>query len=51
MHSIDTTDMPIYAAMIEEHGDVPADVRDTAERTLRRIEQVMDFRTQRPSAA
>ncbi|MDG4863410.1 hypothetical protein P8605_35245 [Streptomyces sp. T-3] len=51
MHSTDTTDMPIYAAMIEELGDVPADVRDTAEETLRRVEQVMDFRTQQSSAA
>lgn len=34
---------PIYAGLVRERGDVPADARDTAEKTLRMMEQVMDF--------
>ncbi|MDN3293297.1 hypothetical protein QWM81_04380 [Streptomyces ficellus] len=37
-------DAPIYDSLIEERGDVPADVRRTAEETLRQVTRAMDFR-------
>ncbi|MEV6012713.1 hypothetical protein AB0M29_38765 [Streptomyces sp. NPDC051976] len=37
-------DMPIYDALVEELGDVPAEARLTAERTLRDVGPLMDFR-------
>jgi hypothetical protein len=36
--------MPIYDALVEELGDVPAEVRLTAERTVRELDPLMDFR-------
>lgn len=45
------TDAPIYARLVEERGDVPAEVRGTAEQTWREVEQAMDsFRYTRRSA-
>ncbi|MEU0086576.1 hypothetical protein ACWGI0_10710 [Streptomyces sp. NPDC054802] len=43
MSAADRTDAPIYADLVEERGDVPADVRRTAEETLREMGRVMDF--------
>jgi hypothetical protein len=42
--------MPIYDELVEELGDVPTEVRLTAERTVRELEQVMDFRLRRAAA-
>ncbi|MCS0636784.1 hypothetical protein NX801_14165 [Streptomyces sp. LP05-1] len=36
-------DAPIYDTLIEERGDVPADVRQVAEETIRRMSLAMDF--------
>jgi hypothetical protein len=43
MSAADRTDAPIYADLVEERGDVPADVRRIAEETLREMGRVMDF--------
>ncbi|MFF3290433.1 hypothetical protein [Streptomyces sp. NPDC003023] len=43
MSPADRTDAPIYADLVDERGDVPADARRTAEETLREISRVMDF--------
>ncbi|MFH8369368.1 hypothetical protein [Streptomyces sp. NPDC018031] len=48
MHSTEQTDAPIYARLVAERGDVPADVRQTAEKTLREVERAMDFRAPSP---
>ncbi|WP_405997082.1 hypothetical protein [Streptomyces sp. NBC_00829] len=32
---------PIYAQLVRERGDIPAEVRDTAERTLRELDRVI----------
>jgi hypothetical protein len=42
--------MPIYDALVEERGDVPAEVRLTAERTVRELDHLMDFRLRSASA-
>jgi hypothetical protein len=36
-------DPPIFAQLVEERGDVPAQVRDAAERVRRRLEQDTHF--------
>ncbi|MEV3988806.1 hypothetical protein AB0J57_07840 [Streptomyces sp. NPDC049837] len=36
-------DAPIYDSLIEERGDVPADVRRVAEETLRQLTRALDF--------
>jgi hypothetical protein len=36
-------DAPIYDRLIEERGDVPADVRRVAEETLRQLTRALDF--------
>ncbi|MGW0735218.1 hypothetical protein [Streptomyces sp. NPDC002851] len=41
MSAIDTTDAPIYAQLVEERGDVPTEVRETAEETQREVEQAL----------
>lgn len=46
----DKADAPIYDRLVQERGDVPAEVRQTAERTLREVERAMDFRVPRPLA-
>lgn len=38
-----TSDAPIYAGLVEERGDVLAEVRRTAEQALRQADQVLDF--------
>lgn len=43
MSSMNRSEAPIYADLVEERGDVPADVRRTAEETLREVGRVMDF--------
>ncbi|MFJ2114725.1 MULTISPECIES: hypothetical protein [unclassified Streptomyces] len=37
------TDAPIYALLIRERGDVPADVSRTAEQVLRELERTMNM--------
>ncbi|MEV3933682.1 hypothetical protein [Streptomyces sp. NPDC053728] len=41
----EASDAPIYAGLVEEQGDVPAEVRRVAEETLLEVESVMDFST------
>jgi hypothetical protein len=36
-------DAPIYAQLVQERGDVPADVRRTAEQTWHEVDHKMDF--------
>ncbi len=49
-HTTTQGEAPIYARLVEERGDVPTDVRNTAERAWREVEQTMDFRYSRPPA-
>ncbi|MGW7054261.1 hypothetical protein [Streptomyces sp. NPDC054887] len=51
MSSANRADAPIYADLVEERGDVPAEVRQVAEKTLREVEQAMDFSAVRATAA
>ncbi|NUK25599.1 hypothetical protein [Streptomyces lunaelactis] len=51
MSSTDQADAPIYAGLIEERGDVPADVRRTAEQAWREVGRAMDFSDVRPARA
>ncbi|MEV4333098.1 hypothetical protein AB0K02_21540 [Streptomyces sp. NPDC049597] len=46
MSSADRADAPIYDSLVEERGDVPADVRQTAEETLREVSRTLDFELQ-----
>ncbi|GAA2959841.1 hypothetical protein GCM10010518_53240 [Kitasatospora cinereorecta] len=39
----DRSDAPIYAGLVEEQGDVPAEVRRVAEQTLREVDRALDF--------
>ncbi|MFB8030751.1 hypothetical protein ACFQ6U_17120 [Streptomyces sp. NPDC056465] len=43
MSFAEASDAPIYAGLVEEQGDVPAEVRRVAEATLLEVESVMDF--------
>ncbi|MCX5416293.1 hypothetical protein [Streptomyces sp. NBC_00059] len=43
MSSAETSDAPIYAGLVEEQGDVPAEVRRVAEETLLEVELALDF--------
>ncbi|MCK8677752.1 MULTISPECIES: hypothetical protein [Streptomyces] len=43
MESAVRGDAPIYDRLIAERGDVPGDVRRTAEETLRRLTRAMEF--------
>jgi hypothetical protein len=38
-----TSDAPIYAGLVEERGDVLAEVRRTAEQALREAGRALDF--------
>ncbi|WP_171053384.1 hypothetical protein [Streptomyces marianii] len=38
-----TTDAPIYACLVDELGDVPAEVRRAAEEALREADRALDF--------
>ncbi|MEU1126618.1 hypothetical protein ABZ371_24375 [Streptomyces sp. NPDC005899] len=52
MSFADSTEAPIYAGLVEEQGDVPAEVRRIAEETLREVDRVLDFGAARvPTAA
>ncbi|WSC96503.1 hypothetical protein OG909_31670 [Streptomyces sp. NBC_01754] len=48
MSFTDRTEAPIYAGLVEEQGDVPAEVRRVAEETLREVDRALDFGTVRP---
>ncbi|WP_167546461.1 hypothetical protein [Streptomyces flavidovirens] len=51
MSSANRAEAPIYAGLVEERGDVPAEVRQAAEETLREVEQAMDFSAVRARAS
>ncbi|WP_256064776.1 MULTISPECIES: hypothetical protein [unclassified Streptomyces] len=51
MSFADKTEAPIYAGLVEEQGDVPAEVRRIAEETLREVDRALDFSSVRPPAA
>ncbi|MFI8005001.1 hypothetical protein [Streptomyces sp. NPDC086010] len=51
MSFAEATDAPIYAGLVEEQGDVPAEVRRVAEETLLEAGRVLDFSTLRVPAA
>ncbi|MET7622793.1 hypothetical protein [Streptomyces sp. NPDC005408] len=43
MSPADRSDAPIYARLVEERGDVPAEARRTAEQTQLELERTMNF--------
>ncbi|MBP2363768.1 MULTISPECIES: hypothetical protein [Streptomyces] len=43
MSFADRSDAPIYAGLVEEQGDVPAEVRRVAEQTLLEVDRALDF--------
>ncbi|MGC5342069.1 hypothetical protein ACPXCE_04095 [Streptomyces sp. DT24] len=43
MSFTDRTEIPIYAGLVEEQGDVLAEVRQVAEQTLREAGRAIDF--------
>ncbi|MFI1395867.1 hypothetical protein [Streptomyces sp. NPDC020681] len=43
MSFTDRSDAPIYAELIKELGDAPAEARRTAEETKRELERTMNF--------
>lgn len=47
----DSSEAPIYAGLVEEHGDVPAEARRVAEETMREADRAIDFSDVRRSAA
>ncbi|MEU9361960.1 hypothetical protein AB0D35_28195 [Streptomyces sp. NPDC048301] len=51
MSFAEPSDAPIYAGLVEEQGDVPAEVRRVAEETLQEIEGLLDFSAMRVPAA
>ncbi|MFE5096810.1 hypothetical protein ACFRCI_42515 [Streptomyces sp. NPDC056638] len=51
MSSADRSEAPIYARLVEEHGDVPAETRRVAEQTLREANHAIDFSGVRPPVA
>ncbi|MFD7745998.1 hypothetical protein ACFV2V_16430 [Streptomyces sp. NPDC059698] len=51
MSSADSTEAPIYAGLVEEQGDVPAEVRRVAEEVLREAGRAIDFGAPRTTAA
>ncbi|OCC10993.1 hypothetical protein A3Q37_03111 [Streptomyces sp. PTY087I2] len=51
MSSADSTEAPIYAGLVEEQGDVPAEVRRVAEEVLREADRAIDFGAVRTAAA
>ncbi|MET9779144.1 hypothetical protein ABZ023_33685 [Streptomyces sp. NPDC006367] len=40
---LEAVDVPIYAGLVEERGDVLAETRRTAERALREAGKALDF--------
>nr|WP_185907077.1 hypothetical protein [Streptomyces sp. WAC04770] len=51
MSSADSIEAPIYAGLVEEQGDVPAEVRRVAEEVLRDADRAVDFGAVRSPAA
>ncbi|MDI3403750.1 hypothetical protein [Streptomyces cavernicola] len=51
MSPADSAEAPIYADLVEERGDVPAEVRQAAEEALREADRVLDFSTLEVAAA
>ncbi|MFD4693770.1 hypothetical protein [Streptomyces sp. NBC_00683] len=51
MSFVDRSDAPIYAGLVEEQGDVPAEVRRVAEQTLREVDRALDFSAVRAPAS
>ncbi|MFD9502736.1 hypothetical protein [Streptomyces sp. NPDC060035] len=51
MSFVDRSEAPIYAGLVEEQGDVPAEVRRVAEQTLREVDRALDFSAVRAPAA
>ncbi|MCX0247675.1 hypothetical protein ACGFR6_31995 [Streptomyces sp. NPDC048567] len=51
MSFTDSSDAPIYAGLVEEHGDVMAEVRRVAEETMREADRAIDFSDIRRSPA
>ncbi|MFH8755631.1 hypothetical protein [Streptomyces atroolivaceus] len=51
MSSAEASDAPIYAGLVEEQGDVPAEVRRVAEETLLEVASTLDFSAVRAQAA
>jgi hypothetical protein len=47
--SAERAEAPIYDRLVEERGDVLADVRRTAEQTLREVDRAMNFSGVRPA--
>ncbi|MBT2438648.1 hypothetical protein J7E93_00595 [Streptomyces sp. ISL-36] len=43
-------DAPIYATLVQERGDVPADVRQAAARLLEEADRAVDFSSLRAVA-
>ncbi|MFJ6852854.1 hypothetical protein ACIQM3_20335 [Streptomyces sp. NPDC091271] len=50
MSFTEASDAPIYAGLVEEQGDVPAEVRRVAEETLLEVESALDFSAVRAAA-
>ncbi|MFE0100636.1 hypothetical protein [Streptomyces sp. NPDC059009] len=44
------SDVPVYAALVKELGDVPAETRREAEKALREAQAAVDFKSS-PHAA
>lgn len=51
MSSADSIEAPIYAGLVEEHGDVLAEVRRVAEEVLREADRAIDFGAVRTGSA
>ncbi|WP_185297031.1 hypothetical protein [Streptomyces finlayi] len=51
MSPADRSEAPIYASLVQEHGDVLAEVRRVAEQALRDAERAIDFSDLRAPAA
>lgn len=51
MSPADRSEAPIYARLVEEHGDVLAETRRVAEQTLREADRAIDFSGVRPPVA
>ncbi|MFF9786324.1 hypothetical protein [Streptomyces nigrescens] len=49
--STGASDAPIYAGLVEERGDVLAEVRRTAEKVRKEADQAIDFTSSHASAA
>lgn len=43
MTTAERADAPIYASLVEEHGDVLSEARRVAEQAARDVSEVLDF--------